>query len=119
MNKEVKALWLDALRSGKYEQGLGTLCDVNDDGDRKFCCLGVLCDVAIEQGLPIEVQVNSHTTIYDDSSGYLPDSVREWAGLASYNPLVKVNGEERAVAQVNDTGDFDFPAIADLIEASL
>lgn len=41
MNPELKAKWVAALRSGKYEQGHEYL---NKDG--KFCCLGVLCDVA-------------------------------------------------------------------------
>jgi hypothetical protein len=41
MTPELKAKWLAALRSGKYQQGEGAL---NKDG--KFCCLGVLCDVA-------------------------------------------------------------------------
>jgi len=37
--------WIDALRSGDYEQGVGTL---NRDG--KFCCIGVLCDLIDPDG---------------------------------------------------------------------
>ena len=40
MDADLKAKWLEALRSGKYEQTQGTL----RDGDA-FCCLGVLCDL--------------------------------------------------------------------------
>jgi hypothetical protein len=41
MSPELKAKWLAALRSQKYQQGNGTLHRGNT-----FCCLGVLCDVA-------------------------------------------------------------------------
>lgn len=41
MNKTLKNKWIKALRSGKYEQGKGNL---NHDG--RYCCLGVLCEVA-------------------------------------------------------------------------
>ena len=37
MKAEDKAKWLEALRSGEYEQIDGTLCR-----DGKYCCLGVL-----------------------------------------------------------------------------
>lgn len=40
LKKKYKKRWLKALRSGKYEQGDGTLLYNN-----KYCCLGVLCDV--------------------------------------------------------------------------
>lgn len=32
--------WVDALRSGKYQQGAGCL-----SAEGKFCCLGVACEV--------------------------------------------------------------------------
>ena len=41
MDIGIKAAWVEALRSGKYEQGKQAL---RAEGN-KFCCLGVLCDV--------------------------------------------------------------------------
>ena len=41
MNKRIKKAWVKALRSGEYKQGNGQLCR-ND----RFCCLGVLYDIA-------------------------------------------------------------------------
>jgi hypothetical protein len=41
MNKEIKEKWINALRSGKYEQGKSQLRSLSN----KFCCLGVLCDL--------------------------------------------------------------------------
>lgn len=46
MDAQLKQKWVEALRSGKYEQGRGQLFD-----DGKYCCLGVFCQVA---GLEIE-----------------------------------------------------------------
>jgi hypothetical protein len=56
MNPELKAKWLEALRSGKYTQGRGRL----KTNDNEYCCLGVLCDVSgkgfwdvfVERGQP-------------------------------------------------------------------
>ena len=44
MNPEVKAKWVDALRSSKYKQCCGRL----KNGDR-FCVIGVLTDLYIEE----------------------------------------------------------------------
>jgi hypothetical protein len=42
VNKQLKAAWIKALRSGEYEQGTELL----KTGDGAYCCLGVLCKVA-------------------------------------------------------------------------
>ncbi len=41
MKKALKAKWLKALRSGRYEQATGKLKST----DGGYCCLGVLCNV--------------------------------------------------------------------------
>jgi hypothetical protein len=41
INPEEKTLWIEALLSGKYEQGQFML----QTPDGKFCCLGVYCDL--------------------------------------------------------------------------
>lgn len=40
MTPENKRIWVDALRSGKYQQTQDVLKNKNG-----FCCLGVLCEV--------------------------------------------------------------------------
>jgi hypothetical protein len=40
MTPEQKQKWIEALRSGKYKQGRGKLCEKGE-----YCCLGVLLDV--------------------------------------------------------------------------
>lgn len=43
--KELRRRWVEALRSGKYQQGRDYLCTVNPDGTKTYCCLGVLLDI--------------------------------------------------------------------------
>ena len=40
MRAELKAKWLEALRSGRFPQAAGRL-----KSDQGYCCLGVLCEV--------------------------------------------------------------------------
>ncbi len=67
MNQKVKELWVKALRSGEYQQGKEHL---RKDG--QYCCLGVLCDLAIKAGLLYGV---------DWIDGYPPSVVSIWANL--------------------------------------
>lgn len=129
MNEEIKALWLAALRSGDYKQGKHVL----RAGD-KFCCLGVLCDLAFKAGRvetrQLDDVVNEDgepvTTGYVDTngmirSGVLPQSVVDWAGLNDSNPAVVVDpesGYKSRLSSLNDAGR-PFTKIADYIEGSL
>lgn len=130
MNAEIKAQWVAALRSGEYQQAEGAL---NKGG--KFCCLGVLCDLAVKSGLPVEVsqsEIFKGELEYDTETAWLPDSVREWAGLDRNGPelpsetysngssgkvaLTQLNDGSHAL--LNDVPRHTFEQIADLIEAS-
>lgn len=42
---EIKKRWIEALRSGEYEQAIGVLRKTDGVGRQRYCCLGVLCDV--------------------------------------------------------------------------
>ena len=116
MNPEVKAKWVTALRSGKYEQGRDHL----KAGDA-FCCLGVLCDLyAQEHGVEFD------SNLYHEGSEELPASnVVDWAGLAFNDPKLHIDGDKTWVSVHNDGGDNGrvrpktFPQIADAIEEQL
>lgn len=41
--KKFKAKWIKALKSGKYKQGEGQLCNSDAFGNESFCCIGVAC----------------------------------------------------------------------------
>lgn len=100
MDPEIKKLWVEALRSGEYEQGRDML---KDPADNKFCCLGVLCELS---GLT-----------YEAANLVPPPEIVAWARLPDADPKVK-SVEKNSVAYFNDMG-FTFAQIADLIEAQL
>lgn len=114
MNERVKKLWLEALRSGKYEQAVGRLRI-----DDRFCCLGVLCDLhAKETGgmwLPDPAGVEDTHMVYAGADCVLPGRVREWAGLDSQSPQIEGSS---SLAYYNDMGE-GFHFIADRIEKYL
>lgn len=120
MNADVKEKWLTALRSGDYKQGRGRL-KATKDGRTTYCCLGVLCEVAITEGVPLTVTTDSFyedltLTSFDDSSAYLPEAVVQWADVST-NGLFGDEGGGN-LTYMNDTGK-TFEEIADVIEAKL
>jgi hypothetical protein len=129
MNAAIKTRWVDALRSGDYEQAQRVLHPL---GTQRFCCLGVLCDLYLQEIGEAWTEISSEpgsTSValgacYGET-GALPLEVVTWAGLANLNPDVEVGptkpgGRARwsSLASLNDHGS-TFVAIADLIEAQL
>jgi hypothetical protein len=98
MNANAKK-WIEALRSGKYEQAKDQL----KKGD-KFCCLGVACDIS-KLG---EWSGNE----YMDNEKSLPGMVTDWLGLTSGMGIF-YNG---CLSELNDEG-YSFEKIADIIES--
>src|SRR6202034_2277081 len=91
--KEVRELWVKTLLSGEYKQGTDYL-----QKDGKFCCLGVLCEIAVKKGVIPEpklrravgegkgedLAVESLFYGYDDHDHQkLPEIVRDWVGLGT------------------------------------
>ena len=111
MNQTIKQRWIEALRSGEYEQTTKTLH--NEDG---FCCLGVLCDLySKEHDLKWMSDPHNHAYKMAGSTQVLPQFVTEWAGLKDDNPYVCFKDEVKPIAEVNDKGA-TFTEIAQLIE---
>lgn len=117
MNQEVKQKWVAALRSGEYTQGQGSLKNAKSE----YCCLGVLCDVAKREGLAVIEKYLPFEGLYtfDGDMTFLPMSVENWAQLSTEAPYVLVGAGMERLDHLNDSGDFSFDQIADLIEASL
>jgi hypothetical protein len=120
MNKEIKAHWIAKLREEGRRQTGGTLRDASG----AQCCLGVLCEVAIEDGvieaptLPEGAKHYEYRYTTDEGhdlweAALLPGPVWRWAGLYDSNPDVG----SRAAAYLNDDLNYTFPEIADAIEA--
>lgn len=104
MDPEIKAKWVEALRSGKYKQGQKRLrVDVNI-----WCCLGVLADINGEEW---ESYLNEHYIEY-------------WRTVNGADIFYTGNGslllhpQADILAQMNDRGA-SFDEIADYIEENL
>jgi uncharacterized protein YeaC (DUF1315 family) len=127
MNPEIKQKWVDALLSGKYDQGSEKL-----RSRQGYCCLGVLCDLyAQEQN--IEWKFNGEYEesplpmdywYFDGEGEFLPESVREWAGFSLHSPQVRIEVTEEyeddwvyhdEIANLNDTG-YTFNDLAKMIQ---
>lgn len=109
MKPEIKARWVEALRSGRYKQGRGAL-RMKDD---TYCCLGVLCDLIDPEGWG-DVGCLPETPIYAWSRAseelaydYLPEDLRDEVGLDEE--------DQSNLTCMNDDGT-SFGEIADYIE---
>ena len=124
MKKSVAKKWVAALRSGKYRQGKRRLRVAGDTRKQdSFCCLGVLCDVYRTETGKGRWYLGAFEPAREAGSAMVaPDTVIDWAGLASCNPDVSVaygNGTKAvAVAELNDLYGKTFAEIADLIETN-
>jgi hypothetical protein len=76
MNQNIKQRWLEALRSGKYKRGTGTLKakQLGEKGYR-YCCLGVLCDLYSKEKL------KGRAIKITSLRGLLPLQVIKWAEI--------------------------------------
>lgn len=105
MRAEVRDELVKRLRSGKYIQGKEKLALKDDEGER-YCCLGVLCEMAVEESV---VERREHDEEHwdfdtDDEGIYiqrvvvnygrgsnhdatLPPEVAVWAGLLTEEEL--------------------------------
>lgn len=103
MNLKVKKDWINALRSGDYAQGEGTL----RNSDNEYCCLGVLLDVV--NALPSDYGVGNYYSEHVYFEGEeLSDLGRENLGINDeiHNKLIKMNDRDFS----------SFKEIADYIE---
>lgn len=109
MPPNLKAAWVEALRSGAYKQATCVLYDRWDSG---FCCLGVLCDVIDPTGWDPTV-IGVYHAVIDGEDVRMHDTLDERVQAALGMPedavieLMRLNDEEEA----------SFDEIADVIEA--
>lgn len=101
MKKEYRDAWVEALRSGKYEQTISKLRDING-----YCCLGVYAEV---RGMEIS----------KDGGHIVVDGVN-----CDYNPLIEEIGDG-FIGQCYALNDglrdrrHSFEEIADFIEKEI
>lgn len=128
MNPTIKAEWISRLRSGEYTQAKAVLREAYSGPEvGGFCCLGVLCEIAVEDDVTQMLYQNGQF-FYGSGMGsrtsLLPDEVQAWAGIQGGAGLIEnytYDGDGRGhadLADINDSGK-TFAEIADIIEEYL
>lgn len=106
---EVFDLWLNALRSGQYQQGFGRLKEGNN-----FCCLGVVCDLAAKDGGKHwrYIDLNEIHGVHgiDPFEAFPPDNISEFLFGKEWRDICEF------IATKNDSTRYNFNKMADLIE---
>lgn len=98
MNAELKAKWIEALRSGKYTQGRDQL-----RYGVRFCCLGVVCDLVMPNAWSLNRLIDNGCR-YD----FMPP------------PSIGVPDDlQDELASMNDIDRKSFAEIADYIERNV
>jgi hypothetical protein len=127
LTKAQKQSWIDALRSGKYTQGQGYL-----KIDGRHCCLGVACELFAAEAGAVPKDHIAHgrqvTSFEKFDSGFGP-RMMNFTGLTSLGDFwtneawkdslpahIYAKGD---IATINDSGDYSFQDIANIIEAYL
>lgn len=116
MDPVVRALWVAALRSDQYPQGVGFLRK-----DDLYCPLGVLTDLAVHLEVVKWERVDGTWFIPPHSGGNsITPPIYDWAGftgmhLSEVLPLM-YDGERHPIWRLNDWFKLPFTTIADLIE---
>lgn len=120
--------WVADLRSGEYKQAKGVLCRLNPDGSvYGHCCLGVLQERAIKNGIVsplIRDSAPNSARTYIDRHGntytaMLMLEVTRAAGVFDVRvSLIDPDDvdERHELTELNDTYGWTFEQIADAIE---
>ena len=133
LKAEVKKKWLEALRSGSYQQGKQRLRVTTDNSD-SFCCLGVLCDITDNTRWMPVFGITRYGRYKDAKgagnslfrTGFVPDDIADQSFMdltgAPENSrsvkLILIAKTQTVLSQMNDEGK-SFNDIADWIEANL
>jgi hypothetical protein len=134
VNRERIRLWEQALRDPNLVQGRGHLAQqVVVDGPWMQCCLDVACQVAIREGLELEMVVASpfsqekgvikkrgyvrQDPLFEGQNEFsvLPFAVQEWYGLKSREVELNFEDATATATFLNDSAKFSFTEIADVI----
>jgi hypothetical protein len=108
---ELRRKWLEALRSGEFQQGTGALKRKIGSDRFEYCCLGVLCEITGDRDGWQVVMANTYS--FHRVNGYLAPDIRKAVGLR-YGDGQLPGGE--SLVQINDDRQMSFAEIADWIE---
>jgi hypothetical protein len=108
MDKELKVKWIEALRSGKYQQNRYSLRNTHDSDNPKFCCLGVLADIQDAKWRDDDRPIINREVASHRKGGWINES---FSGGLSFM-------QQEHLSELNDGGS-SFTQIADYIEKNL
>lgn len=123
MRKDIAEEWTARLDSGNYLQGTGFLRQIDAGSADRYCCLGVLCEIAVEAGVidPGEKGIKSGKYSYgsDDAEGILPLEVMRWAEISdSDGTFLTLHSDHQDIPrliEMNDELKATFSQIATVI----
>lgn len=104
LNPDFKKRWIEALRSGDYEQGKNSLYK-----DGKYCCLGVAC---VLDGISTDVI---------EKRPYITGAMKPSEDLVqlSKNDISSTKDLDYVLSDMNDERGISFEGIANWIEDNL
>lgn len=107
LRKKIKRKWLKALRSGEYQQGMRRLASVN--GQTTYCCLGVLCDLAVKAGVVSWKSEDGELFMQESpnkrQAHVLPTLVIDWAFKGGASSIFdRLYEQQNAVLPIRDNG---------------
>ena len=118
-----REVWLEALRSGDYQQGTGALKRISEHGDEvTYCCLGVACEVVAPERFSAQPRITGKYMftgkVYDcqcefevthEFQGSPPNDILDLLGISDQ--------DASDLMHMNDAEGRDFLYIADYVEA--
>jgi len=114
LKAKFKRAWVEALRSGKYEQGFGPLVTISYNGRREYCCLGV---AALVSGMKEDDMIDRYIPPPEVGAEWWEERPED-DELVS-NPPVYLDGDMHTITYANDFLQLSFNEIADIIEEQL
>ena len=129
MNPDIKVKWLEALRSGRFQQARHYLKITSPGQPAGYCCLGVLAEIL---GVPSTIHPEPPHSMWphniiafgvNKDTAVLPIEARAAAGVTGGDwclpyPVYYHGHNLDSLAELNDNG-MPFNEIADIIEAQL
>ncbi len=116
MNDNAKK-WVDALRSGKYKQTTQRLGLEQRDGTKRYCCLGVACEIYADENPDSLVRWKGKELYSREyNSGSLSPEIVKWLGLDDDCGRYTNDRNGYSLSRRNDHGA-SFEEIADIIES--
>jgi len=114
--KANRLYWLDALLSGEFVQGAGSLLAQQPNGTEKHCCLGVACDISgvaprnmnnrrfwnvevIE-----DVRIPENVRVFNNNWSEKINAVRDWLGISRklVNEAINMNDSGQSFTEIAD-----------------